>query len=78
MANHLYRLRMGACAETLFRRSKRDLKQRLWLQCNVMQSGCDLGQSKHRPSAAEPPIRSGRDTKKPESRIGRTGICRNV
>lgn len=39
MASHFYGLHMGPHAETLFRHSKRDLQQRLWLQYNLMRLG---------------------------------------
>ncbi|RXH33205.1 hypothetical protein XH94_30460 [Bradyrhizobium zhanjiangense] len=45
MAKHLYRLRMGSYVGNLFRRSKHDLQQRLWLQCNLMRLGCELPRS---------------------------------
>ncbi|RXH24765.1 hypothetical protein XH84_32235 [Bradyrhizobium nanningense] len=72
---------MGAHADKLFRRSKRDLQQRLWLQYNVMRLGCELSQSELRPSAAEPQIRNGRDTQKslgPDPELARqvsAGMC---
>lgn len=49
MAKHLYRLRMGSYVGALFRRSKHDLQQRLWLQCNLMRLGCELAGSQHQP-----------------------------
>lgn len=42
MARHFYRLRMGPYAAVLFRRSQRDLQQRLWLQHNLMRLGSEL------------------------------------
>ncbi|SDG68237.1 hypothetical protein SAMN05216338_100267 [Bradyrhizobium sp. Rc2d] len=50
MAKHLYRLRMGSYVGNLFRRSKHDLQQMLWLQYNLMRLGCDLAQSSPAPS----------------------------
>ncbi|MGY8678541.1 hypothetical protein Q2941_12130 [Bradyrhizobium sp. UFLA05-153] len=59
MANHFYRLRMGRYAETLFRRSQRDLEQRLWLQYNLMRLGNELARAKHRSGLADQPVRHG-------------------
>lgn len=35
MAKYLYRLRMGICAETLIRFSRRDKHEMIWLQCSL-------------------------------------------
>lgn len=61
MGSHFYRLRMGTYAETLFRRSKRDLQQRLWLQYNLMRLGNELTQSEHRFGAADQQVLDGCD-----------------
>ncbi len=39
MASHFYQVCMGAYGETLFRSSKRDARQAIWLQCNLMRLG---------------------------------------
>lgn len=69
--------RMGACAEILFRRSKRDLRQRLSLPYYELQLGCELGQSKHRGTANLERTRHG-EMFRAGSRTGRTGIFRNA
>lgn len=61
MASHFYRLRMGTYAETLFRRSNRDLQQRLWLQYNLMRLVNELTQSEHRFGTADQQVRDGYD-----------------
>lgn len=57
MASHFYRLRMGAYAETLFRCSKREKLQMIWLQCNLMRLGSEVIRSKHWSIAADQPVR---------------------
>lgn len=57
MASHFYRLRMGAYAETLFRCSKREKLQMIWLQCNLMRLGSEVIRSEHWSIAAEQRVR---------------------
>lgn len=57
MASHFYRLRMGPYAETLFRCSRREKLQMIWLQCNLMRLGSEAIRSEHRSIAADQPIR---------------------
>lgn len=57
MASHFYRLRMGAYAEALFQRSKREKQQMIWLQYNLMRLGSEVVQSEHWPIAAKQPVR---------------------
>lgn len=78
MASHFYRLRMGAYAKTLFRSSKRELQQRLWLQYNVMRLGYELGQSRCRSNAAVASRERGAESFSTRSTTGRTGFFRNV
>ncbi|ODM76408.1 hypothetical protein A6X20_13950 [Bradyrhizobium elkanii] len=52
----LYRFRMRAYAETLFRRSRHEKQERLWLQCSLMRLGSELRQSDHWSSAAGQPV----------------------
>ncbi|MDE5457599.1 MULTISPECIES: hypothetical protein [Bradyrhizobium] len=61
MAGHFYRLRMGIYAETLFRRSNRVKRERIWLQYNVMRLGSELRRSEHWSSAAGQPGRHRND-----------------
>lgn len=56
MIRNLYRLRMGKHAETLFRRSRRDMQQMIWWQCNLMQLRNELVRSEHWPKAAGQPV----------------------
>ncbi|UPJ47996.1 hypothetical protein IVB30_33385 [Bradyrhizobium sp. 200] len=53
MARHFYQLRMGMYAETLFRRSRREKQERIWLQYNLMRLGSELRRSEHWSSAAD-------------------------
>lgn len=53
MASHFYRLRMGAYAETLFRCSKREKLQMIWLQCNLMRLGSEGIRFEHSSIAAD-------------------------
>lgn len=57
MASQFYRFRMGAYAETLFQRSKREKQQMLWLQYNLMRLGSEVVRSEHWSIAAERPVR---------------------
>lgn len=57
MASHFYRLRMGAYAETLFRCSKHEKLQMIWLQCNLMRLGNEVIRSEHWSIAADQPVR---------------------
>jgi hypothetical protein len=61
MASHFYRLlyrfRMRAYAETLFRRSTHEKQEGLWLRCSLMRLGSELRQSNHRSSAPCQPVR---------------------
>ncbi len=41
MASHFYQVCMGAYGETLFRSSKRDARQAIWLQYNLMRLGSE-------------------------------------
>ncbi|NOJ41497.1 hypothetical protein [Bradyrhizobium australiense] len=52
---------MGTYAETLFRRSKRDKQERIWLQYSLMRLGSELRQSEHWSSAAGRPVLHGND-----------------
>lgn len=61
MASHFYRLRMGAYAETLFRCSKREKLQMVWLQCNLMRLGNEVIRSGHWSIAADQPVRPEHD-----------------
>ncbi|MBT1516547.1 hypothetical protein KIP88_39665 [Bradyrhizobium sp. SRL28] len=65
MAGHFYRLRMGIYAETLFRRSNRVKRERIWLQYNVMRLGSELRRSEHWSSAAGQP-QAGIETMQPK------------
>lgn len=57
MASHFYRLRMGAYAETLFRCSKREKLQMVWLQCNLMRLGSEVIRSEHWSIPVNQPVR---------------------
>lgn len=57
MASHFYRLRMGAYAEALFQRSKREKQQMMWLQYNLMRLGSEVVRSERWSIAAEQPVR---------------------
>lgn len=57
MASHFYRLRMGAYAETLFRCSKREKLQMIWLQCNLMRLGSEVIRSEHWSVPDNQPVR---------------------
>ncbi|MCP3419279.1 MULTISPECIES: hypothetical protein [Bradyrhizobium] len=61
MASHFYRLlyrfRMRAYAEALFRRSGHEKQETLWLQCSLMRLGSELRQSDHWSSTAGQPVR---------------------
>ncbi|MGY4174898.1 hypothetical protein ACVIHH_000189 [Bradyrhizobium sp. USDA 4518] len=52
----LYRFRMRTYAEALFRRSRHEKQEKLWLQCSLMRLGSELRQSEHRSSAAGRPV----------------------
>ncbi|MGY3591603.1 hypothetical protein ACVIGB_008814 [Bradyrhizobium sp. USDA 4341] len=52
----LYRFRMRAYTEALFRRSRHEKQEKLWLQCSLMRLGSELRQSEHWSSAAGRPF----------------------
>ncbi|WP_194473604.1 hypothetical protein [Bradyrhizobium sp. CCBAU 51753] len=52
----LYRFRMRAYAETLFRRSRHEKLEKFWLQCSLMRLGSELRQSDHWSSAVGQPV----------------------
>lgn len=72
MASHFYRLRMGAYAETLFRCSKREKLQMIWLQCNLMRLGSEVIRSEHWSIPASQPVRHEHDAAKTARRGGTT------
>ncbi|QQO35471.1 hypothetical protein JJC00_07420 [Bradyrhizobium diazoefficiens] len=69
MASRFYRLWMGAYAEALFQRSKREKQQMMWLQYNLMRLGSEVVRSEHWSIAADQPVRHEHGAAK----IARTG-----
>ncbi|MFB6452212.1 hypothetical protein [Bradyrhizobium tunisiense] len=61
MASHFYRFRMGAYAETLFQRSKREKQQMMY---SLMRLGSEVARSEHWSIAAEEPVRHEQDAAK--------------
>lgn len=60
----LYRFRMRAHVETLFRRSERERQEKIGLKCSLMRLGNELRQSEHWSSAARQPVRREGDAAK--------------
>ncbi len=53
----LYRFRMRTYVESLFRRSRRERQETIWLKLTLMRLGNELRQSEHWSSAAGQPGR---------------------